>query len=151
MRDYSLYATHILKIYILSHEYSLNNIVLLMFIIWYAHKVSMWYFAIWQIIFKMENITTFPSQSDYLICLVNHAWPNSLSFFKDLIYLISKTISICKWKFFKSSRHAYESMNWFCRSSIISSWYYELNDIIDIRCIYTCHIIYLKLHFYLEL
>ena len=101
-------------------------------------------FAIWQIIFKMENITTFPSQSDYLICLVNHAWPNSLSFFKDLIYLISKTISICKWKFFKSSRHAYESMNWFCRSSIISSWYYELNDIIDIRCIYTCHIIYLK-------
>ena len=151
MRDYSLYATHILKIYILSHEYSLNNIVLLMFIIWYAHKVSMWYFAIWQIIFKMENITTFPSQSDYLICLVNHAWPNSLSFFKDLIYLISKTISICKRKFFKSSRHAYESMNWFCRSSIISSWYYELNDIIDIRCIYTCHIIYLKLHFYLEL
>ena len=108
-------------------------------------------FAIWQIIFKMENITTFPSQSDYLICLVNHAWPNSLSFFKDLIYLISKTISICKWKFFKSSRHAYESMNWFCRSSIISSWYYELNDIIDIRCIYTCHIIYLKLHFYFEL
>ena len=101
-------------------------------------------FAIWQIIFKMENITTFPSQSDYLICLVNHAWPNSLSFFKDLIYLISKTISICKWKLFKSSRHAYESMNWFCRSSIISSWYYELNDIIHIRCIYTCHIIYLK-------
>jgi len=65
-------------------------------------------------------------------------------FFKDLIYLISKTISICKRKFFKSSRHAYESMNWFCRSSIISSWYYELNDIIHIRCIYTCHIIYLK-------
>ena len=97
MRDYSLYATHILKIYILSHEYSLNNIVLLMFIIWYAHKVSMWYLRFGRLYSKWKTSRLF-LQSDYLICLLNHAWPNLLSFLKTSSVYFPRAYQFASWK-----------------------------------------------------
>ena len=57
-------------------------------------KVSMLLFAIWQIIFKMENITTFSTiRLSYLF--VKSCMTKFAVFFKDLICLFSQSISIC--------------------------------------------------------
>ena len=79
--------------------------MVLMCIICYAHIVWIVIFAIWQIIFEMENITTFSTiRLSYLFA--KSCMTKFVVFFKDLICLLSQSISICMKTL--STLHTYE-------------------------------------------
>ena len=89
--------------------------------------------AIWQIIFKIENITTF-LQSDYLICLLNHAWPNLLSFLKTSSVYFPKAYQFASWKLkYRFQTHHLLRLN-LCFSKCIEPIFIpDYNEKLDIK------------------
>ena len=89
--------------------------------------------AIWQIIFKIENITTF-LQSDYLICLLNHAWPNLLSFLKTSSVYFPKAYQFASWKLkYRFQTHHLLRLNLYFSKCIEPIFIPDYNEKLDIK------------------